>query len=74
MHPRLRQLVIIAVLAVCITYLTYRLFFTLNLTTHYAIFTSLFLYVGEFYGVFVLALFFLQVWDAREPQIGRAHV
>jgi tetratricopeptide (TPR) repeat protein/cellulose synthase/poly-beta-1,6-N-acetylglucosamine synthase-like glycosyltransferase len=67
MHPRLRQLVILAALAICIVYLTYRVFYTLNLTTPYAIFTSLFLYVGEFYGVFVLGLFFLQVWDAREP-------
>jgi cellulose synthase/poly-beta-1,6-N-acetylglucosamine synthase-like glycosyltransferase/tetratricopeptide (TPR) repeat protein len=52
--------------SVCIFYLVYRLF-TLNLTTPYAVAVSVFLYLGEFYGVFVLTLFFLQVWDSREP-------
>jgi cellulose synthase/poly-beta-1,6-N-acetylglucosamine synthase-like glycosyltransferase/predicted Zn-dependent protease len=67
MHPRLRQIIILLSLAVCLFYLFYRAFFTLNLTTPYAIFISLFLYIGELYGVCVLCLFFLQVWHAREP-------
>jgi cellulose synthase/poly-beta-1,6-N-acetylglucosamine synthase-like glycosyltransferase/predicted Zn-dependent protease len=66
-HQKARQAVIAASLAVCLFYLIYRLFFTLNLTTSYAIFVSLFLWVGELYGVFVLVLFFVQVWDSREP-------
>jgi cellulose synthase/poly-beta-1,6-N-acetylglucosamine synthase-like glycosyltransferase/predicted Zn-dependent protease len=67
MSQRTRQTVIIVSLAICLFYLAYRLFFTLNLTTPYAVFSSLFLYVGEFYGVLVLCLFFLQVWDTQEP-------
>jgi cellulose synthase/poly-beta-1,6-N-acetylglucosamine synthase-like glycosyltransferase/tetratricopeptide (TPR) repeat protein len=66
-QQKCRQLVILAAAAVCLFYLTYRLLFTLNLTTPYACFVSVFLYCGEFYGVFVLGLFFLQVWDSREP-------
>ena len=67
MSQRTRQTVIIVSLAICLFYLAYRLFFTLNLTTPYAVFSSLFLYVGELYGVLVLCLFFLQVWDTHEP-------
>ena len=67
MHHRLRQLAIVVSLAICLAYLTFRLLFTLNLTTPYAIAISIFLYVGELYGVFVLCLFFLQVWDPTEP-------
>jgi cellulose synthase/poly-beta-1,6-N-acetylglucosamine synthase-like glycosyltransferase/tetratricopeptide (TPR) repeat protein len=67
MQPRYRQSAILIALAICLGYLTYRLLYTLNLTTPYAIAISLFLYVGELYGVFVLCLFFLQVWDPTEP-------
>jgi tetratricopeptide (TPR) repeat protein/cellulose synthase/poly-beta-1,6-N-acetylglucosamine synthase-like glycosyltransferase len=66
-HQRIRQLVIVLALSVCLSYLAYRLLFTLNLTTAYAACVSLFLLAGEAYGVFVLVLFFLQVWDSREP-------
>jgi tetratricopeptide (TPR) repeat protein/cellulose synthase/poly-beta-1,6-N-acetylglucosamine synthase-like glycosyltransferase len=66
-QQRYRQGVIAVALAICLFYLSYRLLFTLNLTTPYALSVSLFLYIGEFYGVFVLVLFFLQVWDSREP-------
>ena len=53
--------------AMCVFYLVYRLLFTLNLTTAYAGCISVGLWLGEAYGVFVLLLFFLQVWDSREP-------
>jgi predicted Zn-dependent protease/cellulose synthase/poly-beta-1,6-N-acetylglucosamine synthase-like glycosyltransferase len=66
-QQRVRQVVIALSLAVCLSYLTYRLLFTLNLTTVYAGAVSLFLLAGESYGVFVLVLFFLQVWDSSEP-------
>src|SRR5208282_5979154 len=65
-HHRYRQLIILVSFSVCLFYLIYRLF-TLNLTTPYAVVVSVFLFLGESYGVFVLALFFLQVWDSREP-------
>jgi cellulose synthase/poly-beta-1,6-N-acetylglucosamine synthase-like glycosyltransferase/predicted Zn-dependent protease len=68
MHQqRTRQFVIALSLAFCLTYLGYRLLFTLNLTTVYAGCASVFLLLGEAYGVFVMVLFFLQVWDSREP-------
>jgi tetratricopeptide (TPR) repeat protein/cellulose synthase/poly-beta-1,6-N-acetylglucosamine synthase-like glycosyltransferase len=66
-QQRTRQLIILCSLAVCLSYLGYRLLFTLNLTTAYAAFVSIFLLAGEAYGVFVLVLCFLQVWDSREP-------
>jgi tetratricopeptide (TPR) repeat protein/cellulose synthase/poly-beta-1,6-N-acetylglucosamine synthase-like glycosyltransferase len=68
LQQKRRQLVILLAFGVCLFYLGYRLF-TLNLTTPYAIVVSVFLYLGEFYGVFVLSLFFLQVWDSREPPL-----
>src|SRR5262249_46926107 len=64
---KFRQLVILFSTAVCLFYLTYRGLFTLNLSTPYAVFCSLFLYIGECFGVFSVLLFFLQVWDTREP-------
>jgi predicted Zn-dependent protease/cellulose synthase/poly-beta-1,6-N-acetylglucosamine synthase-like glycosyltransferase len=67
--PRLavRKLVILVCSAVAIFYLGYRAACTLNLTSPYAVFASLFLYVGEFYGVVTMLLYFLQVWDTTEP-------
>jgi tetratricopeptide (TPR) repeat protein/cellulose synthase/poly-beta-1,6-N-acetylglucosamine synthase-like glycosyltransferase len=64
---RWRQLIISLAATICLCYLTYRALFTLNLATPYAVFVSVFLLLGEAYGVFVLLLFFLQVWDSREP-------
>jgi len=52
---------------VCIGYLSYRYVFTLNLTTWWAIFASLFLLVGETFGIISVLLYFLQVWDVSEP-------
>jgi cellulose synthase/poly-beta-1,6-N-acetylglucosamine synthase-like glycosyltransferase/tetratricopeptide (TPR) repeat protein len=63
-----RQIVISLSAAMCVSYLFYRACFTLNLTTPFASFASIFLFLGEFYGVFVLMLFYLQVWDSREPE------
>src|SRR5438445_4347661 len=62
-----RQVVILFSTAVCLFYLTYRGLFTLNCSTPYAIFASLFLYIGEIYGVICVLTFFLQIWDTREP-------
>jgi tetratricopeptide (TPR) repeat protein/cellulose synthase/poly-beta-1,6-N-acetylglucosamine synthase-like glycosyltransferase len=64
---RSRQIVIAVSTLVCLFYLGYRALFTLNLTTPYAVFASVFLYAGEFFGVMSVLLFFLQVWDTREP-------
>src|SRR6516165_8747516 len=62
-----RKTVILISSAVAIFYLGYRAVCTLNLTSPYAMFASVFLYVGEFYGVVTMLLFFLQVWDTTEP-------
>jgi tetratricopeptide (TPR) repeat protein/cellulose synthase/poly-beta-1,6-N-acetylglucosamine synthase-like glycosyltransferase len=62
-----RKGVILFSSAVAVVYLFYRILFTLNLTTAYAVFASLFLLAGEFYGVVTMLLYFLQVWDTTEP-------
>ncbi len=67
MRPLIRKAVIFASSAVAILYLLYRGVFTLNLNTSYAVFASLFLYIGELYGVMNMLLYFVQVWDAYEP-------
>jgi cellulose synthase/poly-beta-1,6-N-acetylglucosamine synthase-like glycosyltransferase len=67
MRPSIRKAVIIASSAVAILYLVYRGVFTLNLNSSYAVFASLFLYIGELYGVMNMLLYFVQVWDAYEP-------
>ncbi len=66
-RPTVRKTVILTSSAVALIYLLYRAVFTLNLTTSYAIFASLFLFVGELYGVMNMLLYFLQVWDTNEP-------
>jgi tetratricopeptide (TPR) repeat protein/cellulose synthase/poly-beta-1,6-N-acetylglucosamine synthase-like glycosyltransferase len=66
-RPTLRQHIILVSSAVALFYLFYRAVWTLNLTSPYAMFASVFLYVGEFYGVVTMLLFFLQVWDTTEP-------
>jgi cellulose synthase/poly-beta-1,6-N-acetylglucosamine synthase-like glycosyltransferase/tetratricopeptide (TPR) repeat protein len=63
---RSRQLAILLTAVVCAVYFGYRLT-TFNLDTYYAGFASLLLYVCEAYGVFVMFLFFVQVWDPHEP-------
>src|SRR5579864_3099837 len=66
-RPSVRKAVILISSAVALLYLGYRAVFTLNLTTSYAVFASLFLFVGELYGVMNMLLYFLQVWDSSEP-------
>jgi cellulose synthase/poly-beta-1,6-N-acetylglucosamine synthase-like glycosyltransferase/tetratricopeptide (TPR) repeat protein len=64
--PGFRKLMIVMASIICLIYLTYRAFFTFNLTTPYAVFASVFLYVGELFGIINLLLYFLQVWDVSE--------
>src|SRR5262249_38108202 len=64
---RWRQTIIVLNLVVCVVYLIYRGFFTLNLTTPYAIFASVALFVAELYTGTLLILFILQVWRVQEP-------
>ena len=65
--PVLRKAVILLTSAVAVSYLVYRGLYTLNLTSAYASFASLFLYVGEVYGVVNMLLYFVQVWEVYEP-------
>lgn len=62
-----RQRIILASTFVAMFYLAYRGLFTLNLTTGYAAFASLFLYFGEIFGIVSIVLFYLQVWQPSEP-------
>jgi cellulose synthase/poly-beta-1,6-N-acetylglucosamine synthase-like glycosyltransferase/tetratricopeptide (TPR) repeat protein len=66
-RPSIRKPVILVSSAVALFYLVYRAVWTLNLTSGYAVFASLFLYIGELYGVITMLLYFLQVWDTTEP-------
>lgn len=50
-------------------YLSYRLWFTLNLTSMYASIISVTLYIAEFYGAMLLAVFFFQIWKLIEPPV-----
>ena len=62
-----RKLLILLAVAVCLIYLTYRVLLTFNTSGPYAYTASLLLYVAECFGIFNLFLFFLQVWEVREP-------
>ncbi|HVS37471.1 MAG TPA: tetratricopeptide repeat protein [Gemmataceae bacterium] len=62
-----RKTVILVCSAVAVVYLVYRAVFTLNLTSPYAVFASLFLFIGELYGVMNMLLYFHSVWDTYEP-------
>jgi cellulose synthase/poly-beta-1,6-N-acetylglucosamine synthase-like glycosyltransferase/tetratricopeptide (TPR) repeat protein len=62
-----RQALVLFTVFACVVYLTYRVGFTLNLTTPYAIAASVALYVAELYTGVLLLLFLLQVWRPHEP-------
>ena len=62
-----RKFLILLAFVVCIAYLAYRGFFTLNDSGPYALTASILLYVAEAFGILNLFLFFLQVWDVQEP-------
>ncbi len=65
--PIFRKFMIVLASIVCVFYLIYRAGWTFNLSTNYAKFASVFLYVGEFFGIINLLLYFLQVWEVNEP-------
>ena len=64
--PFFRKFMIVFAAIICVFYLAYRAIFTFNLSTSYAVFASVFLYVGEFFGIMNLLLYFLQVWEVTE--------
>jgi tetratricopeptide (TPR) repeat protein len=66
-QPRSRQASIVLALVVCVVYLTYRAFFTFNLTTPYAIAASATLYAAELFMGVLMLLFLLQVLRPEEP-------
>ena len=65
--PFFRKFMIVFASIICVFYLAYRAIFTFNDSTTYAFCASLFLYVGEFFGIMCLLLYFLQVWEVDEP-------
>jgi len=64
-----RKFMILSASVICVFYLAYRAIYTFNLSTPYAVFASVFLYVGEFFGIMNLLLYFLQVWEVNEPPV-----
>jgi hypothetical protein len=65
--PGFRKFLIVLASLVCVFYLAYRVFFTFNLTTPWAVAASITLYVAEAFGILNLLLFFVQVWEVNEP-------
>jgi cellulose synthase/poly-beta-1,6-N-acetylglucosamine synthase-like glycosyltransferase/tetratricopeptide (TPR) repeat protein len=65
--PLFRKFMIVLASVICVFYLAYRALWTFNLSTPYAVFASVFLYVGELFGIMNLLLYFLQVWEVSEP-------
>lgn len=65
--PFFRKFMIVFASIICVFYLAYRAIYTFNLATPYAVFASVFLYVGEFFGIMNLLIYFLQVWEVDEP-------
>ncbi|RCS49454.1 glycosyltransferase [Bremerella cremea] len=63
-----RQLMIVLAVISAATYLTYRLLFTINFESPYAIVASAMLLGAEFWGVFLMFLYFMQVWRQVEPE------
>ena len=61
-----RKFLILLTIVVCLFYLTFRLFY-FNSNSTYALTVSILLYVAEAWGIFNLFLFFLQVWEVKEP-------
>ncbi|QGJ70092.1 Cellulose synthase catalytic subunit [UDP-forming] [Planctomycetales bacterium 10988] len=67
MQKQTRQFFILLALFSAAVYLVYRTFFTLNLVTWYSSFVSISLLAAEMYGIFLMSLYFFQVWDTDEP-------
>jgi cellulose synthase/poly-beta-1,6-N-acetylglucosamine synthase-like glycosyltransferase/tetratricopeptide (TPR) repeat protein len=67
-HPRFRQALIVITVVTCVVYLFYRVCFTLNVTTPYAVVVSLALFAAELFMGVLMFLFLLQVWRLDEPQ------
>ncbi|MHC2068222.1 glycosyltransferase [Bremerella sp. T1] len=63
-----RKLAILAAGSAAVCYLTFRVGFTVNLESYYSIVASLLLLSAEAWGIGLMFLYFLQVWDTREPE------
>src|SRR5262245_20662835 len=66
-RQKFRKPAMVLASVVAIVYLIYRIGFTLNLITPYAVSSSLLLLVGEVYGIAMMLLYFLQIWHVTEP-------
>ena len=54
-------------ICVCLLYLGYRGFFTLNFTSPFATVFSVTLYIAEIYGNLLMFLYFFQIWNPTLP-------
>ena len=70
-HQWPRQAAILVAAMAATVYLTYRLFWTMNLTSTPAAIFSAMLLAAEFYAGMSLGLFFFQVWRLVEPPLRR---
>ncbi|WP_146432440.1 tetratricopeptide repeat-containing glycosyltransferase [Blastopirellula retiformator] len=66
--PGLRQLMIVLAVISATTYLAYRVLYTINFESTYAIIASVMLLGAEFWGVFLMYLYFMQVWRQIDPE------
>jgi cellulose synthase/poly-beta-1,6-N-acetylglucosamine synthase-like glycosyltransferase/thioredoxin-like negative regulator of GroEL len=62
-----RKFLIVLSVIICVLYLIFRVGVTLNTTGPYALTISILLYAAEVWGILNLFLFFVQVWEVREP-------
>ncbi len=67
-NPTVRRVSICAAVIATIIYMSYRVIFTLNVSSAYACVASISLFVAELYGCFLMFLYFLQIWEIVEPE------
>lgn len=64
-----RKCAILAAVTAAMCYLGFRVLFTINSESYYAVIASVVLLAAESWGTFLMFLYFLQVWDTHEAEV-----
>lgn len=64
-----RKCAIVAAVTAAAFYLGFRLLFTINSESYYAVVASVVLLAAESWGTLLMFLYFLQVWDTHDPEV-----
>lgn len=67
MNRPFRKSVVLFAALISLLYLVYRIGFSMNLATTYSAVVSILLVVGEAFGIVSILLYFVQIWDPKEP-------